>query len=196
MADGIALMKGAGIVHFLEWYVGRFGQPRLQRTAAAMPDPHRVHFDINDRLLGVLSSTWYPAAAIHALLDGFIADHGSESDMLAREGAKATIDATLKGVYRWLFQTMMTPDRYARNAQKLFSRYYEPGTMTKAPLGEAGHLSVVRDWPGHHPMLCDMLVHTAEYVYTALGCKDVRSPRTACVSQGAPDCRFEITWSR
>jgi hypothetical protein len=196
MMDGIARMKGAGIVHFLDWYVERFGQPRLQQTAAGLPEPHRTYFDPADRRLGVLASSWYPSTAIHGLLDGFIADHGSESAMLAREGAKATIDATLKGVYRWLFQTMMTPDRYARNAQKLFSRYYEPGTMTKAPLGEAGHLSVVRDWPGHHPLLCDMLEHTAEYVYTQLGCRDVRSPRTACVSRGAPDCRFEITWSR
>jgi hypothetical protein len=189
-------MKGAGIVHFLHWYVRRYGQARLRRTAEGMPPEHRVHFDIEDDALGVLSSTWYPAPAIHALLDGFIADHGDEHQTLAREGAKATIDATLKGVYRWLFETMMTPDRYGRNAQKLFSRYYEPGIMTKEPLGDSGHLSIVRDWPGHHRLLCDMLMHTAEYVYGALGCREVRTPRTACVSDGATDCRFEITWSR
>jgi hypothetical protein len=160
-----------------------------------MPEQQRVHFDLADPALGVLASSWYPAPAIHALLDGFLADHASDRQALAREGARATIDATLTGVYRWLFETMMTPDRYGRNAQKLFSRYYEPGTMTKAPLGERGHLSIVRDWPGHHRLLCDMLVHTAEYVYAALGCRDVRSPRTACVSDGAPECRFEITWS-
>jgi hypothetical protein len=197
MAEPVAArIKGAGIVHFLRWYVDRFGQARLQGTAAAMPDVHRVHFDPGDGVLGVLASSWYPAAAIHALLDGFLADHVHDRQVLAREGARATIDATLTGVYRWLFETMMTPDRYARNAQKLFSRYYEPGTMTKTPLGDSGHLSVVRDWPGHHPLLCDMLVHTAEYVYGALGCRDVRSPRTACVAEGAPECRFEIRWSR
>jgi len=196
MTESTVRMKGAGIVHFLDWYVGRFGHPRLQATAAAIPDPHRAQFDPEDRVLGVLSSAWYPAAAIHALLDGFVADHRDDREVLAREGAKATIDATLTGVYRWLFQTMMSPDRYGRSAQKLFSRYYEPGTMTKTPLGDAGHLSIVRDWPGHHPLLCDMLVHTAEYVYSALGCRNVRSPRTACVSEGAPECRFEITWSR
>jgi hypothetical protein len=196
MADPVAArIKGAGIVHFLGWYVDRFGQERLRRTAEEMPGPHRVYFDLGDRVLGVLASSWYPAPAIHALLDGFVAAHPQDRETLAREGARSTIDATLKGVYRWLFETMMTPDRYARNAQKLFSRYYEPGLMTKEPLGERGHLSIVRDWPGHHPLLCDMLVHTAEYVYGALGCRDVRSPRTACVAEGAPECRFEITWS-
>ena len=189
-------IKGAGISHFLVWYTGRFGHDRLRRIAAGIPDPHRSHFHLDEPALGVLASSWYPAAAIHVLLDGFLADHGEERELLAREGARTTIDATLKGVYRWLFETMMTPERYARNAQKLFSRYYEPGTMLKTPLGDHGHLSVVRDWPGHHPLLCDMLVNTAEYVYSALGCRDVRAPRTACVSEGAPECRFEITWSR
>jgi hypothetical protein len=190
----VARIKGAGVVHFMRWYVGRFGTERLRRTAAAIPERHRAHFDLADPVLGVLASTWYPAEAIHALLDGFLADHRGEGEVLAREGARATIDATLTGVYRWLFETMMTPDRYGRNAQKLFSRYFEPGTMTKEPLGGTGHLSIVRDWPGHHPMLCDMLRHTAVYVYGALGCREVRAPRTACVAEGAPDCRFEITW--
>jgi hypothetical protein len=195
MSTAAARIKGAGIVHFVRWYAGRFGQDRLRRTAGRIPEQHLAAFDLDDPALGVLASSWYPAAAIHALLDGFVADHPSDLPVLAREGARATIDATLKGVYRWLFETMMTPERYGRNAQKLFSRYYEPGTMTKQPLGDAGHLSIVRDWPGHHPLLCDMLVHTAEYVYAALGCRDVRSPRTACVAQGAPECRFEITWN-
>ena len=105
------------------------------------------------------------------------------------------IDSKVHGVYRWLFQTMMSPERYARKAQKLFSRYYDPGTMAKTPLGDAGHLTIVRDSGGHHPLLCDMLVHTSEYVYTAFGCRNVNAPRTACVSEGAPECRFEITWA-
>jgi hypothetical protein len=190
-----ARMKGAGISNFLVWYVGRFGHARLRRIAEGIPEPHRAYFRTEDPTLGMLASTWYPAAAIHPLLDGFLAEHGAERGLLAREGARATMEATLKGVYRWLFESMMTPERYARNAQKLFSRYYEPGTMLKTPLGDHGHLSVVRDWPGHHPLLCDMLVNTAEYVYSALGCRDVRASRMACVSEGAPDCRFEITWS-
>lgn len=187
-------IKGAGVVPFLRWYCDHFGASRLRQAAEGVPAEHRAHFDPGDPMLGVLASTWYPAAAIHALLDRVLADHPGQREMLAREGARAIIDATLRGVYRWLFETMMSPERYGRNAQKLFSRYYEPGTMTKEPLGEAGHLSRVRDWPGHHPLLCDMLVHTADYVYTALGCRNVQARRVTCVAEGAAECRFDITW--
>lgn len=143
----------------------------------------------------MLASQWFPARAIHALLDRMMAEHTpDERQRFARDGAKAIIEHTLTGVYRWLFQLMMTPDRYGRSAQRLFSRYYEPGTMTKTALGEAGHLSIVRDWAGHHPLLCDFLIHTAQYVYTELGCKNVVVRRTACRATGEDHCRFEITW--
>ena len=67
--------------------------------------------------------------------------------------------------------------------------------MTKTRLGDHGHLTVVRDWPGHHPVLCSFLVHTAQFVYGALGCRDLRIRRTACIDEGADECRFEVLWS-
>jgi hypothetical protein len=188
-------IKGAGIRPFLVWYAARYGAGRLLAAAAAIPPAQRAGLDLDDPCLGVLASSWYPAASIHALLDellaGVPADQHAE---LAREGARAIIDSTLKGVYRLLFQTMMTPERYARNAQALFARFYDTGTMEKTPLAPAGHLSRVRDWSSHHPMLCEFIGHTAEYVYAALGCRDVKVRRSACVALGGEECRFEITW--
>lgn len=189
-------IKGAAIKPFFEWYLGRWGRNRLLEVAREIAPALQVGFDLEDDLLGVLPSAWYPARNIHALLDGLLSRQTArERDETARDGARAIIDSTLKGVYRWLFTTMMTPERYARNAQKLFSRYQEPGEMTKTALGETGHLSVLRGWPGHHPLLCDFLIHTADYVYRQLGCRDVKVRRTACVAEGGTDCRFEITWS-
>jgi hypothetical protein len=188
-------LKGAGIVPFLRWYCGHFGEEQLRRAASALPAADRAHFDLRDGLLGVLASSWYPAPVVHALLDRLQLEHPGQRELLAREGARAVIDTTLRGVYRWLFETMMTPERYGRNAQKLFSRYNDTGVMTKEPLPPAGHLSRVRDWSGHHPLLCDMLLHTADYVYSALGCREVKVRRVTCVSEGAPECRFDITWA-
>lgn len=191
-----ARIKGAGIHQFLNWYRVRWGAERLLAAVRALPPEQAAVFDLADPQLGVLPSQWFPATAIHGLLDRLMDAHSAEErSRIAREGATAAIESTLKGVYRWLFERMMTPDRYGRSAQRLFSRYYEPGTMVKLPLGEHGHLSVVTDWGGHHPLLCDFLIYTAEYVYGALGCRDLKIRRTACVSAGATDCRFEITWS-
>jgi hypothetical protein len=195
-AGAEARIKGAGIQPFLAWYEQRWGRARLLQAAEGIPASFRGNFHFEADLLGVLPSLWYPAPAIHALLDRILAGHSeAERALIAREGARAIIDATLKGVYRWLFEKMMSVDRYGRSAQSLFSRYYEPGTMTKLPTGAAGHLSIVTGWAGHHPLLCDFLVHTAEYVYGALGCRDVQVRRTSCVAAGAADCRFEITWA-
>jgi hypothetical protein len=191
-----ARIKGSGIHPFLAWYAETWGQGRLNSAVTRLTQDHAIAlgFTATDRF-AILSSSWYPAASIHALLDAVLSDHtAQERDRITREGARAIIQSTLKGVYRLLFATMMTPDRYARNAQMLFGRFYEPGTMTKEPL-ERGHLTIVRDWPGHHQLLCDFLIHTAQYVYDALGCNDVRVQRKSCVGSGGADCRFEVRWS-
>jgi hypothetical protein len=98
-------------------------------------------------------------------------------------------------VYRVLFETMMSPARYAKNAQKLFSRYYDAGTMTKTALSPTSHRSTVTGWQAHHPFLCELLLYTGVYVYRAMGCKDVKMERTACVGDGASECTFLTTWS-
>lgn len=189
-------IKGAAIQPFLAWYAREWGREPLREAVAGIPQPLRACFNLDDEQLGVLPSAWYPAASIHAFLDRLLARHdAAERRRITAEGARAVIESTLTGVYRWLFQVMMSPERYARNAHKLFSRYYEPGTMLKQPLGERGHLTIVRDWPGHHPLLCDFLVHTAEYVYSALGCRELEIRRVACISQGDGDCRFEVRWA-
>jgi hypothetical protein len=188
-------IKGSGIQPFFAWYSAQWSHARLVAAAERLPAPLRACFDLKDDHLGVLPSQWFRAAPIHALLDSLLDGHTApERQRIAQDGARAIIESTLKGVYRWLFEMMMSPDRYGRSAQKLFSRYYEPGTMVKTPLGDRGHLSVVTNWGSHHPLLCDFLIHTAEYVYAGLGCKDVQVRRTGCVSSGSSDCRFEIVW--
>ena len=191
-----AQIKGAGILPFVRWYGSAWGDARLRRHAERIAPPFQSLFDLDDPGLGVLPSTWYPAAAVHDLLDAVEADHTAEERArIVRDGATATIESTLTGVYRWLFQTMMSLDRYARNSGRLFSRYYEPGVMTKTPLGDHGHLTVVEGWTAHHPMLCEFILHTAVYVYGVLGCRNFNCRRTACVQQGGTQCCFEMTWS-
>ena len=189
-------IKGAGVQPFVRWYGSVWGTERLLRHAQKIPREYHSLLDFQDPVLGVLPSTWYPAAAIHGLLDAVEADHtADERAVIVRDAATAIIESTLTGVYRWLFQTMMSLDRYARSSQKLFSRYYEPGVMTKTPMGATGHLTVVEGWTAHHPMLCDFILHTAVYVYGVLGCRNFQCRRTACVQQGGAQCRFEMTWS-
>jgi hypothetical protein len=189
-------VKGAGIRPFLAWYGTTWGKDRLQRHYERIPPPMREGLDMRDPHLGILGSTWYPAATVHAVLDGVEAEHTAhERAGIVREGAHAIIKSTLGTVYRFLIETMMTPELYARSCGKLFSRFYEPGLMTKTAVGATGHLTKIENWGAHHPMLCDFILHTAGPVYELLGCKNLRIERTACLKDGSPDCRFETFWS-
>jgi hypothetical protein len=192
----IPRIKGAAIREFLLWYAGEHGAERLPALAARMRAENRVLFDLAQRHLGVIASSWYPAPAIHELLD--LMSEGlsaAQRERLVRNGAQATIAATLRGVYRLLFETMMSPERYARNAQKLFSRYCDTGTMEKTAPAPRTHRSVIRDWTSHHPLLCDFILHTGVYVYGAMGCRDVRLEKQACVARGDGECVFLVTWT-
>jgi hypothetical protein len=193
-------VKGVAVREFLRWYVAARGTRALEKTVAMMPPEQQRSLNLAEPALGLLAGTWYPAPMIHRLLDGMTAGlRGPERLALIRDGAKATIRETLSGVYKVLFQAMMSPERYARNAQQLFSRYHNTGVMTKTAIETPdgpGHLSVIRDWHGHHPTLCDFITHTAEYVYFALGCRDLTIKKTGCVSTGQPECTFVISWRK
>jgi hypothetical protein len=193
-------IKGVAVREFLRRYVATRGTTAIEKAVEGMPPEHARQLTLGDPTLGLLASTWYPAPMIHRILDGITAGLRShERQALIREAAFETIHNTLTGVYKLLFQAMMSPDRYARNAQQLFSRYFNTGTMVKTAIDTPdgpGHRSVIRDWTGHHPVLCDTLVHTAEYVYGALGCKDLTIKKTGCVASGEAECTFIIAWRK
>jgi hypothetical protein len=188
-------VKGVAIREFVWWYGQKHGQERLSRAVTHMRAAERSLLVAGDAHLGVISSDWYAAATVHALLDALtLGASEAERQELAREGAQAAIQATLRGVYRLLFQAMMSPDRYARDAQKLFSRYYNTGLMEKTATSPTSHRSVVREWTSHHPLLCDFILYTGIYVYGAMGCRDVALKKTACVSRGDRECVFTVDW--
>jgi hypothetical protein len=188
-------VKGAAVRAFVHWYGERFGADRVRAIAEAMAPEHRALVDVRAPDLGVLSPSWLPAPAVHAVLDAVTADMSpDERDALAREAAHTVISQTLHGVYKVFFDLMTTPERYRKNAQKLFARYFDCGTMEKTVTGDKAHLSVIRDWPAHHPLLCDLVRYMALYVYGEMGCKDVTVAKVRCVSDGATDCAYTVSW--
>ncbi len=191
-----AQVKGEGVRQFIEWYTQTFGAERLAQRVAGMDPAASAAFDLRQPNLGIVASSWYPVASFHALIDVLLADYTEvERQAFAKQAARATIEATLRGVYKFLFETMMNPDRYAARAQKLFSRFYDTGEMTKVKAAPNVHVTEIRDWTGHHPLLCDVLLYTSDPVYRALGCKNVVARRLACVAAGDALCSYEVRWS-
>ena len=183
-------IKGAAFREFLRWYAPRFPD-RLAAVARDLPD---VRLDPDKDGAGVLASSWYSAASVHATIDALLAGLASRQRAeLARGAGRATLERTLTGVYRLLFQIMATPERYARHAQRLWDGYYDTGTIT-IDVGPGRAESRIAGWAAHHPFICEMHVHAAACIYENMRLEGVVSNRRECVALGGTVCRIETTW--
>jgi hypothetical protein len=191
-----ARVKGIALREFTSWFRKHRGHDALLERATRLSPDLLELLDLHDDHLGILVSEWYPAELAHRLVE--LAEQGlSPQERVAMlEGcAEAAVGHQLRGVYRILFRALMSPERYARDGQKLFSRYYNTGVMEKVVEDDHTHLTTVRDWTSHHPTLCEFLQYTGVVVYGAMGLRDVQSRRLGCISEGAQVCSFRVTWA-
>jgi len=189
-------IKGAAFREFIAYYRGTYGLSALMAAVEAMPVAQRGELDTSDLTLGVLTSDWYPAEQVHALLDE-IARGKSEAAIheLTLGASRAIMRTTLRGLYRVLFEWMATPERYAKYAPKLWGTYYDSGEVSVELLSDRRtSVSVVRNWRSHHPLICELNRGAALEIYAAMGCRDVTNERAQCVSRGDPHCRFITRW--
>lgn len=191
-------IKGAAFREFVAWCEGELGQARLVAVARELPPGvrHELALDLGRDSLGILSSRWYDAAAMHALVEVIFMeiDAGARQDATER-AADAVMRSTLRGVYRILFEWLATPERYARFADRLWRSYYDSGEMRVELVRSTAAACTIRGWRAHHPRLCELNRAAASAIYRAMGCTDVTTRREACIDEGADACRFVTTWS-
>ncbi|MFW6067045.1 MAG: hypothetical protein ACOC97_01815 [Myxococcota bacterium] len=188
-------IKGAALREFLGWYARARGPVAVQQVIGDLPEEVRAWFDAGEESLGVLASSWYPAPAIHALLDRMTRDMSpAEREQFALEGSAVVMRETLSGLYRTLFRILASPDRYATFAPKVWAHYYRSGSFHIDQPEPGLAVAHVRDWRTHHPVLCDMNRGAAVVIYQGMNLRDVRVTREACVDRGEDECRFRIQW--
>jgi predicted hydrocarbon binding protein len=190
-------IKGAAFREFIAWYSATHGRERLRAHLAAMPSGFAAELDADGDTLGILTSQWYAAELVHALLDE-IARGQSDATLyeLGTAGSRAVMSATLSGLYRVLFQWMASPERYARYAPKLWGSYYDSGELDVQVMDDArGAISSVKRWRSHHRVICELNRGAALEIYAAMGCSQVTCERLACVDRGDTECRFVTRWT-
>ena len=189
-------IKGAAFREFIAYYRTTYGAAELKAVVDAIPIARRRELDPSDPVLGVLTSEWYPAELVHALLDE-IARGKSEAALreLTINASAAIMRSTLKGLYRMLFEWMATPERYAKYGPKLWSAYYDSGEVTTELMPDGlSAVSTTRNWRSHHALICELNRGAGLAIYDAMGCVDVSNERAQCVSRGDPHCRFITRW--
>lgn len=196
-AESVDRIKGAAIREFLVWIRVRLGDERVRATFARVDDAYRATFDPSADAFGVLASTWYPAPAVHALCDALTDGFTLEQQTaLAREGSRVLMDRTMRGLYRFLFEQLVSPARFAAIAPRIWRTYFTSGERSTEILSPTRHDCVLKDWRGHHRFVCLVQVHATTWIYEVTGCRNVATVQSACVADGARECRWTVTWAR
>lgn len=192
-----AHLKGAAFGEFLEWYFAHHQGEALREAVARLPPEARAGLDPRERRLGVVASTWYPAPAVHAVLDAFARAHpDAERAPLVHDGVQVVVTRMFRGLYAVLFELVATPERYTRHIQRAWRQLHDTGQREVQLLGPGEALSITSQWGGHHPVLCELTVETMCAVFERMGCKRVSAQRLECVSRGAHRCSAQLRWTR
>lgn len=188
-------IKGFAFSEFANWYADNHGRGRISRALEAAELKFHVDFDRDRGGFGILASHWYDADVVHAVLDAIVERHAPEElEVMARDAADAIMGKMLSGIYRAAFSVCVTPARYLRHVDKVWRLQYDNGEPVIVATGETEHTIHYRGWRSHHPMICRLNMASARPIYAAMGCKETRYTRIACVSEGAARCQAVVVW--
>lgn len=187
--------KGAALTSFLEWYAAQAGPAKLDAAIDAIPADFRKHLNRAHRSLGILPATWYPAPMVHALLNAIVKQVGpTEIEGFAERAGRAVIQKLIAGLYAGLFRSMASPALYAKYVPKLWRSYYRMGEI-QAEVVDSGETRVrMSEWPGHHPLVCDINRAAAGLIFESMGCSQTESVRAKCVHEGHRYCEVVLTY--
>src|SRR5262249_53719572 len=119
----------------------------------------------------------------------------AERARMMHEATRAAVDASMRGVYAFLLGKVVTPELYARNIQRLWRVLHDTGKREIRIVAKGQATSRTWDWPGHHPLLCELNQQTMAAIFEKMGESDVRILRVACVGyDGGTECLYQVTW--
>lgn len=189
-------IKGTAIREYLLWYGNEYGQDALEGVWARLPADMRSQLDGSHPALGILPATWYPIPLAHAILDSISEGRSQqELDLAARHAAQCVVQRVHRGVYRFVFRNIATPERYAKHIQRLWNMLHTTGSRRIVLTSVTTAESYVENWPDHHPTLCLATVHTMAEIFRAMGLRDVSVEVRECVSKGDRRCHTHLEWA-
>jgi len=190
-----ARIKGTALMPVLSWYVEAFGKDRIATAVTRIAPEVRAEITIADGVPRLIPSAWYDVRLAHALLDETLGQTPEKDrSRIARDAARAGVQASARGVYRFMLAQLGSPELYARHIQRVWGLLHDTGQREVRIVAPGEADSEIRDWPGHHPILCALTNETMAAVFEIMGARDVVLRREQCVSDGAPLCRTHVSW--
>ncbi len=188
-------IKGAALFELFRWQQKVLSPAQAATHLERLPQPTREFFDPRRPGFGLLASRWYPSEVIHPLLDAMVVGLDDKAySQFIEDGAKQVMDGTMRGVFKAIFTMIATPERYARYSQQAWNAYHDTGFSTVTLEGNTSWRATLRDWPGHHRVICDMNTVAARLILQSMGKRSVVVKQECCVAKGAPHCVSVSTW--
>ncbi|MCA9609744.1 MAG: hypothetical protein KC619_29300 [Myxococcales bacterium] len=191
----IPRVKGSALAYWLTWYAQHRDPAELGAIAARIPPEERGEIDPTSPTLGVISTAWYPAHAVGRILDGVTEGMSAkERAQLIEESTAAGVEQGIRGIFKLAFELLATPERYAKHIQRFWDQLHDTGTRRVEIVGPGEAISIIEDWPGHHPLLCTVTMETMAAVFRRMGLEDVEVMRVECVGAHDPRCKAIVRW--
>lgn len=190
------MIKGAAIRAFFEWYQEKYGVEHIREMARKAPEDLRAALDPEQPLVTILPASWYPSRLVCSMLE-VLREGKTEAEFreIVRIGNMTVIDRSFS-VYRFLLETLVTPELYAAAIPRLWKQLHNTGRRRMKIDGPGEATSTVSDWPGHHPLLCTITIETMRAIFVRMGKKDVQWKRIKCVTtHGGKECVTKLTWT-
>jgi hypothetical protein len=187
-------MKGAAIREFLLWYERRHGHGALLGLFERVPPSLISLVDPTRPAVGILPASWYPVSLTHPMLTLLVDRFGNEGRALAFEANREVVPRMIRGLYRVLFKTAATPERYARHVQRLWRNHHTTGNRSVTIVAPGEAVSTTENWPGHHPLLCWVVIYTMAFVFEQMGYPHWTVERTECVEHGGSKCQTVLRY--
>jgi hypothetical protein len=165
-------VKGAAVADFLEWISRTRGPHVVQDAWSRLPADARDELGQEPRRL--LPFRWYSAHAIFALINALTAHlPAEEQHAMARDGTRAMVEHTFRGLYGSVFRMLVTPRRYVERVQTIWSLFHDTGVIVGQVLGPRQHVTRLRDWRSRHPFIILLNQYFALFLYEAMGCRGI-----------------------
>ena len=189
MADtpGVNQVKGSAVIGTLRFLKERFGDEGLRETLASLDTADR------QALEGALVSAWYPLPLLLRLMRRAEARFGKEVPHIYRAIGAASADYGLNTVYKIFFK-IGSPQFIIARASRVFSNYYQQGSMVVMETGPGFVKLELRDFADGAPEYCERIFGWMTHTMELCGARGMQASHVTCVHRGDDVCRFEGTW--
>jgi hypothetical protein len=145
-----------------------------------------------------IATEWYPLRSAGVMIASVAQSIGRPPLELAQQLGRDVAFETAGRAGRTLLNLFGTPQRLARYLGSMWDQLYDSGRIQADHDEATGVLTVRRtSWLGHDPLLCVTLVGSLETLCAHMGSpRLISAARTACVSEGASRCQFELRFER